>query len=282
MAGRIATVEQAGRGPGAASRSASRLAFALLWFPSGLLLAFILLPLVRMSAAQTWQTMSAVAAMADVRAAIWRSVWSAGLTALVAAALGTPLAFFLAHGSTRFSRVVGALVDLPLAVPHTVAGIALLFIFSRRGLVGALTDPLGLQFWGTEAGIVVAMLFVSVPFMVNSARLGFESIDPRLEKVARTLGAPPIEVFTRVDLPLAWRGILTGVVLTYARSISEIGSVMVLAYYPMTAPVKIYDLYLQTGLVESSAMSVLLLIVTLSTFLVMRSLIDVTWRSGRT
>jgi molybdate/tungstate transport system permease protein len=135
-------------------------------------------------------------------------------------------------------------------------------------VAGILLSHVGLRFWGTTAGIVVAMLFVSVPFMVNSARLGFAAVDLHLEEVARTLGASRMEVFFRIDLPLAWRGILTGVILTYARSISEIGSVMVLAYYPMTAPVKIYDLYLQTGLRESSAAAVLLLIVTLSTFLV--------------
>jgi molybdate/tungstate transport system permease protein len=234
-----------------------------------------------MTFAQTWQTLGSVAAMADVRSAIWLSLQSAGATAAVAGVLGIPLAYLLAHSHRWYGRVIQALVDLPLAVPHTVAGIALLFVFGRKGLVGALTKPIGLEFWGTEAGIIIAMLFVSVPFMVNSARLGFEAVDPRLQKVARTLGVAPLEVFYRVDLPLAWRGILTGLVLTYARSISEIGSVMVLAYYPMTAPVKIYDLYLQTGLRESSAMAVLLLMVTLSTFLVMRFLVDAGWRSGR-
>jgi molybdate/tungstate transport system permease protein len=82
-------------------------------------------------------------------------------------------------------------------------------------------------------------------------------------------------------MPLAWRGILTGVVLTYARAISEIGAVMILAYYPMTAPIKIYDVYLQTGLRESSAIAVLLLIVTLSTFLLMRAFIHASWRPDR-
>jgi molybdate/tungstate transport system permease protein len=277
VAEQIAAPKQAGEG----RRSFGRIAFLLLWFPGGLLLAFILLPLLRMAFAQTWHTLGFVAAIAEVRSAIWLSVQSAGVTAAVAAVLGTPLAYFLARGHAWYVRVIQALVDLPLAVPHTVAGIALLFVFGRRGMIGTLMRPLGLEFWGTEAGIIIAMLFVSVPFMVNSARLGFEGVDPRLQKVARTLGAPPFEVFYRVDLPLAWRGILTGVVLTYARSISEIGSVMVLAYYPMTAPVKIYDLYLQTGLRESSAMAVLLLMVTLSTFLVMRFLVDAGWRSGR-
>lgn len=277
MAGQVRVARPAG----AARRPFDRIAFALLWIPAGLLLAFILLPLLRMASDQSWQLLTSVGGMADVRAAIWLSIRCAALTAIVAAVLGTPLAYILAHKSGWLVRVIEALVDLPLAVPHPVAGIALLFVFGRRGTAGALFQHVGLNFWGTKAGIVVAMLFVSVPFMVNSARLGFAAVDVRLGKVARTLGARPLEVFYRIDLPLAWRGVLTGVVLTYARSISEIGAVMILAYYPMTAPIKIYDLYLQTGLRESSAMAVLLLIITLSTFLVLRALVHASWRSDR-
>ena len=258
-----------------------RMAFACLWIPAGLLLTFILLPLLRMSLAQSWQGLAAVGGMADVRAAIWLSMGCATLTALLAALLGTPLAYLLARKEGWLIRMLEAVIDLPLAVPHTVAGVALLFTFGRMGVAGRLLSHVGLRFWGTAAGIVIAMLFVSAPFMVNSARLGFAAIDLRLEKVARTLGAGPLEVFVRVDLPLAWRGILTGVILTYARSISEIGAVMVLAYYPMTAPIKIYDLYLQTGLRDSSAAAVLLLAVTLSTFLAFRALVHASRESER-
>jgi molybdate/tungstate transport system permease protein len=259
----------------AVGQALDRIAFACLWIPAGLLLSFILLPLLRMTAAQSWQSLALVGGMADVRAAIRLSVGCATLAAVLAALLGIPLAYLMAHRSGWAIRVIEAMVDLPLAVPHTVAGVALLFTFGRTGLAGRLLAPLGLSFWGTSAGIVLAMLFVSVPFMVNAARLGFSAVDVRLEKVARTLGARPLEVFCRIDLPLAWRGILTGVILTYARSISEVGAVIVLSYYPMTAPIKIYDLYLQTGLRDSSAMAVLLLAVTLSSFLVFRAFINV-------
>lgn len=262
----------AARSEGGSRQAFDQIALACFWIPAGLLLTFILLPLLRMIAAQSWQTLTLMGGMPDVRASIWLSVGCATLTALVAALLGTPLAYLLARKDGWLIRVIEAVVDLPLAVPHTVAGVALLFTFGRTGVAGRLLAHVGLRFWGTAAGIVVAMLFVSVPFMVNSARLGFAAVDLHLEEVARTLGASRMEVFFRIDLPLAWRGILTGVILTYARSISEIGSVMVLAYYPMTAPVKIYDLYLQTGLRDSSAAAVLLLIVTLSTFLVLRAI----------
>ncbi len=277
MASGTVVVEQSG----GVRHTLSRALFALLWFPSGILLAFILLPMVQMAAAQSWQTMSNVASMEDVQSSLWLSLECAAITAVAGAVFGTPLAFLLSRRSGRLKRVVEALIDLPLAVPHTVAGIALLFVLGRQGLIGAAAQPFGIQFWGSELGIIAAMMFVSVPFMVDSARLGFESVDPRLEKVARTLGATPIEVLWRVNLPLARRGIWTGVVLAYARSISEIGSVMVLAYYPMTAPVKIYDLYLQSGLRESSAVAVLLLVVSLSTFLVMRFMADRAWGLGR-
>ena len=132
------------------------------------------------------------------------------------------------------------MIDLPLAVPHTVAGIALLDgVRPARRAGRAVPALVGLKFWGTLAGIVVAMLFVSAPYTVNAARIGFAVIDPRLEKIARTLGLNPWRTFLRITLPLARKSIMTGVTLTYARSISEFGAVVILVYYPMTAPVKI-------------------------------------------
>lgn len=237
----------------------------------GLLLAFIALPLLRLYGAQTPDSIMRVAAMAEVRSAILLSVEAALATSLCAALLGVPLAYLLARTSFPGKGLVEAIVDLPLAVPHTVVGIALLFVFGRGGLIGAPVAQLtGFQFWGTAGGIVIAMLYVSAPYAVNAARIGFEAVDPRLEKVARTLGAGRWAVFLQVSLPLAARGIFTGLALTFARSISEFGSVVVLTYYPMTAPVKIYDMFLQFGLADSSAMAALFLAVTLSLFILFR------------
>jgi len=247
---------------------------ALAWIPAVLLFAFILLPLLRMTLAQSPGSLSAVAAMADVRAAIGLSVSTALATTAVAAVLGIPTAYLLSRPAFFGKQLLEAVVDLPLAVPHTVAGIALLFVFGREGIVGFLTSRwLGVSFWGTEAGIVIGMLFVSLPYMVNSARAGFEGIDPRLAKAARTLGATPTQVLARVLLPLALRNILTGMVLTYARGIAEFGAVVLLAFYPMTAPVKIYEMYLESGLDQASSAAVLLLAVVLVSFVVMRFLI---------
>jgi molybdate/tungstate transport system permease protein len=247
--------------------------YLLCWFLGTVLVAFLVVPLIALALSQSGQSLANVARMGDVRDAITLSLEGALLSAAVAALLGVPLAYGLARSTFPGKSVAAALVDLPLAVPHTVAGIALLMVLGRRGVLGEPLQALvGLKFWGTLGGVVAAMVFVSAPYTVNAARIGFEAVDPRLEKIARTLGLGPWRTFARITLPLAWRSIMTGVTLTYARSISEFGAVVILAYYPMTAPVKIYELFLQFGLDQAVSASVLLLAVSLALFLVLRTI----------
>ena len=232
------------------------------------MIGFVLAPLFALSATQTPASLGRVAQMAEVQQAIGLSIEASLIAVIIAALAGVPFAYGLARSQWPGRSVVDAIVDLPIAVPHTVAGIALLIVFGRDELLGAPADALfGLKFWGTLAGIVVAMLFVSLPYAVNAARIGFEAIDPRLPQVARSLGLGPWRTFFRITLPLARREIATGLTLTFARSISEFGAVVIIAYYPMTAPVEIYDLFLRFGLNEAAGMSVLLLIVTLGLFI---------------
>jgi len=260
-------------GEGTRSPARSLSLTLVFWLCGSLLLGFILLPLLRLTASQSAASLQRVAAMEDVRLAIRLSLEGAFLTALLAALFGVPLAYLLARGRFPGRALVAAVVDLPLAVPHTVAGIALLFVLGRDGIIGAPAAALfGIKFWGTLAGIVAAMLFVSIPYTVNAARIGFEAVDPRLEMTARTLGLGPWQVLRRITLPLAWRSIATGLTLTYARAISEFGAVVVLVYYPMSAPVKIYELFLRFGLDDAAAMSVLLLAIALGLFILLRLL----------
>ncbi|HEV8222714.1 MAG TPA: ABC transporter permease [Streptosporangiaceae bacterium] len=245
---------------------------AVMWMLGGLLLAFIVLPIIRLAATSPPGSIRQAAATPAIRDATLLSLQAAAITAAIATVLGVPLAWLLARGSFRGRGLVQAVVDLPLVVPHTVAGIALLFLLGRTGWAGAPAARLGISFYGSQWGIIAAMLFVSAPFAVNSARVAFEGIDPRLEQAARSLGASPWHAFRRITLPLGLRGVLTGAVLVYARSISEFGAVVIIAYYPATAPVQIYNLFLQSGLTQSAAAAVVLLIVALSTFLVFRTL----------
>ncbi len=243
-----------------------------IWLLGGLLVAFIVLPLIRLGSRTAPTDLLAAWREADVRGAILLSVKDAAIAAVVAALGGVPLAYVLARYRFRGSTLLQSVVDLPLAIPHTVVGIALLLVFGRRGWLGQPAGHLGIAFFGSEWGIVAAMLFVSAPFMVDTVRSTIEGVDERYEKVARSLGATPAYTFRRVTFPLAARGVFAGLVLTYARSLSEFGAVALLAYFPMTAPVKVYDLYLQSGLDRSVTAAVLLLLITLSTFLVFRTL----------
>lgn len=243
----------------------------LFWLLGSVLLAIVVLPLIRLALQPSFANLAAAAKDIEVREALWLSIAGAFLAALVSALLGVPLAYILARGRFRGRGLIAALIDLPLSVPHTVAGIALLMVFGRRGIIGEPAAALlGLRFWATLAGIVVAMVFVAAPYTVNSARIGFQAVDPRLEMVARTLGLGPWRVLWRITLPLAWHGIATGLTLTFARAISEFSAVAILVYYPMTAPVKIYELFLRFGLDEAAAAAVLLLALSLGLFVLFR------------
>ena len=245
---------------------------SVMWVLGGLLIAFILLPIVRLATTSSFGSLTHAAETAEIRDAILLSLQDAAITAAIATFVGVPLAYVLVRRRFRGWNLVQAVVDLPLAVPHTVAGIALPFVFGRTGWIGDPASHIGISFYGSQWGIVAAMLFVSAPFAVNSARVALEAIDPNVERAARSLGASPSFSFRRVILPLAAPGIMTGAVLVYARSISEFGAVVIIAFYPVTAPVEVYNLFLQSGLAESASAAVLLLFVSLATFLVLRTL----------
>ncbi len=201
---------------------------------------------------------------------IWLSVYASAIAAFSAFLFGTPLAYLLARKDFPGKNFVARIIDLPMVIPHIAAGIMLYGIFNRSGMVGGLVNEF-LIFEDALPGIVVAMLFVSLPFFVNSARDGFESVDPRLEHVSRTLGQSPWRTFFRVSFPLASSQILTGIILGWARGISEYAAVAIIAYYPKTAPITIRDRFTAYGLSSSRPATILLVTICLITFLVLWS-----------
>ncbi|MBN1134873.1 MAG: ABC transporter permease [Methanosarcinaceae archaeon] len=201
----------------------------------------------------------------------------AGLLATVASFLvGVPAAYILARKEFFGKHVVESVLDIPVVVPHTVAGIALLTIFGSRGLLGGPLESY-IQFRDALPGIVIAMLFVSAPFLTNSAREGFQNIDPRIENAARSLGAPLWKTFLLITLPIASRHLLIGSIMCWARAISEFGAVVMIAYYPMVGPTLIYERFISYGLSESRPIAVLLILVTLTIFIAVR-LLSAGWR----
>ncbi|MFB6171399.1 MAG: ABC transporter permease [Haloarculaceae archaeon] len=216
----------------------------------------------------------------DVQRVLYLGVYGPLLAAILSLGLGIPLAHLLSEGFAG-QQIVESLVDLPLVVPHSVAGIIVLFGFGAKGVFPHLSVL------GTMAGMVLAMTFVSAPYAVNTTREAFETIDDRLEYASRVHGANRWETFRRVTGPLAVRGMITGGVLAWARAVSEFGAVAVVAYsvkffYPPAgkrvtaqhAPVFVYNAYLQGGLDESGAVAFLLLGVSAVIFLIVRYLTD--------
>jgi len=155
-------------------------------------------------------------------------------------------------------------------VPHIAAGIALLFVFGRSSLAGRAFNFIGIDFLDSIAGIVVAMLFVSIPFLINSAKEGFKKVDVRLEKVSRSLGASPWQTFLKVSFPLAWRSIASGSMMMWARGISEFAAVVILAYHPMIASTLIYERFESYGLSYAQPVAVLLILICLVAFILFR------------
>jgi len=239
-----------------------------------LIFLFIIIPLAKMvfSSVSDTETLWETLLDPEVSGAIGLTLFAALISTIVGFFLGIPLAYILARNNFPGKRLVEGLIDVPIVVPHTAAGIALLFVFGRKFFLGEAFEKVGITFVDSFAGIVIAMLFVSIPFLIDSAKEGFKKVDVRLEKVARTLGASPWQAFFRITFPLAWRSILTGNIMMWARGISEFGAVIILAYHPMIAPVLVYERFETYGLDYARPVAVLLILVSVIVFIVLRTL----------
>jgi molybdate/tungstate transport system permease protein len=206
----------------------------------------------------------------EVQSSIWLTLWVSFSATFFFAVGAIPLAWLLARKRFPLKNVVQGIIDLPIVLPHTAAGIAILGFISRDGFLGKVANSVGLTLINNPAGIALAMAFVSLPFLINSARDGFAAVPERLEKAALTLGASRSRVFFTISLPLAWRSIITGFVMMFARGMSEFGAVVIIAYHPMIAPVLIYERFSSFGLKYARPASVVFIIVALIVFILLR------------
>lgn len=182
--------------------------------------------------------------------ALLTSLLTATITTAIVTLLGTPLAYLLARRRGVISRLLLALMALPLALPPLMSGMLLLYV------VGPLTVPgelFGGQLTDTHAGIVLAQTFVAAPFLIIAARAAFAAVDPALEDVAATLGHGRIARFTKVAIPAALPGIGAGMMLTWLRAFGEFGATLILAYHPYSLPVFTYVQFDETGLPATMA-----------------------------
>ena len=241
-------------------------------FLSSLVLLFLIAPLLGLFLNTGSDELFATANEKVVQDSILLTVWVSFAATFFFAIGAIPFAWLLARKNFPFKSVVQGIIDLPVVLPHTAAGIALLGFISRDGLLGKAASSVGLNLVNNPAGIALAMAFVSLPFLINSARDGFAAIPERLEKAALNLGANRTRVFITISLPLAWRSIITGFVMMFARGMSEFGAVVIIAYHPMIAPVLIYDRFSSFGLKYARPAAVLFIIVALVVFTLLRLL----------
>jgi molybdate/tungstate transport system permease protein len=241
-------------------------------FLGGLVLLFILAPLLGMVFATPLSSLFETAREGDVQRSIWLTIWVSMSATVVFGLAAIPFSWLLARKSFFGKKLVMGIIDLPIVIPHTAAGIAVLGVVSRDSVIGKLGSSIGLDFVGHPAGIALAMAFVSLPFLINAARDGFASVPERLEKAALTLGASPTRVFFTISLPLAWRNILSGAILMFARGMSEFGAVIIIAYHPMVAPVLIYERFGSFGLNYARPAAILFIVVSLLVFIGLRML----------
>jgi molybdate/tungstate transport system permease protein len=241
----------------------SRLATVAVALAASVLLLFLAAPLVELVVAGGSQGLRALSSDPELRDALLLTAATATTATLLGLLGGTPIAYLLARRAFPGRSALAALLDLPVLIPHPVAGIAILLALGRRTAIGSLLMAAGLRITGTPAGIVSAMLFVACPLYLSAARETFERVDARFETVARTLGDPPWRVFRRVTLPLASRGLVAAAVIMWARAVSEFGAIVILTYNPKVASVLSYDRFTTTGLPGALPVAAVLVVLAL-------------------
>jgi ABC-type sulfate/molybdate transport systems ATPase subunit/ABC-type sulfate transport system permease component len=225
-------------------------------------------------------------AQADWSALKQRALWQATEVSFASATLATlliglggiPLGYYLARRTGPASRVLGFVVQFPLALPPLVAGVLLLFLFGPYTLLGGWAAAAGLPLTDSFAGVVLAEAFVAAPFLIVAARSAFLSVDRDLEHVAATLGRHASARFFKVSLPLAWPTILAGLLLAWLRAIGEFGATVMVAYHPYSLPVYTFVSFGSQGL---SAMLPILLPTLLSAFVIVAAVAILRYRHVR-
>jgi molybdate transport system permease protein len=174
-------------------------------------------------------TLAEIAGSPAIIDALTLSLITTSASLVLTVLLGGPLAYVLARRRFRGAWVVETIVDLPIVLPPAVAGLALLLLFGRRGIIGGALDDLGIDIPFTTAAVVLAQVFVAAPFFIRSARTGLAGVDRDLEDAARVDGAAERDVIARVTLPLASSALAAGLVMCWARALGEFGATIMFA-----------------------------------------------------
>lgn len=235
-----------------------------IYAPAAIGLAFLVIPLVAMLARVSWGDFPSLITSESSLAALRLSLVTAAISTLICLVVGLPLALVLARTQIPGRAALRVLILLPLVLPPVVSGIALLYTFGRRGLIGEHLEVLGIQIAFSTVAVVMAQAFVSLPFLVITLEGALRTAGQRYESVAATLGAPPTTVLRRITIPLILPGLFAGLVLSFARALGEFGATLTFAGsiegVTRTLPLEIY-LQRESDAAAAIALSVLLMLV---------------------
>jgi molybdate transport system permease protein len=216
----------------------------------------------------------AVAGSSAVLAALGLSLATTAVSLVLTVSVGLPLAFVLARRTFRGKWLVEAIVDLPIVLPPAVAGLALLLVFGRRGVLAGPLELAGIDIAFTTAAVILAQTFVSAPFFVRAARTGIAGVDRDLEDAARADGASELQVFRLVTLPLAAASLAAGLVMSWARSLGEFGATIMFAGNvegrTQTLPLVVYAQFQAGDLDTSIAAAAILVVAALGVLIAVR------------
>ena len=208
------------------------------------MLLFIVLPLAALFMRTSLQDILVNLNETQVAKAVGLSLVTSLITTVVTMLFGTPVALLLAQRRFRFYRLVDTLIDLPTVLPPAVAGVALLMAFGRRGIFGGWLADAGVSIPFTQVAVVMAQTFIAAPLYIKAATLGFAGVNPELLQAAALDGANRWQIFRGVVLPLSWMGVMSGLVMTWARAMGEFGATIIFAgNFPgrtQTMPLAIY------------------------------------------
>jgi molybdate/tungstate transport system permease protein len=224
----------------------------------GLLLLNLVLPITNLLIHADWSGWMASLREQSASKALWVSMLTSAMAVVIMTLLGVPLGYVLARGHLPFKPFWISLVFLPMVVPDLAGGILLLQTFGPYGMIGHPLEAWNITLMNNMAGIVLAQLFVSAPFVIVSALSGFASVDPKLEMAAATLGDSQWYIFWRISLPLAWPGIAAGITLAWIRALGEFGATLIVAYNPHTLPVYMWVKFESNGLTGALPVAFLL------------------------
>ena len=245
--------------------------------PAAVAAVFLGLPVVTLVVRSVLDgSLARMAATSAILSALGLSLATTAASLALTVAIGLPLAIVLARRSFRGKGLVEVVVDLPIVLPPSVAGLALLLVLGRRGLLGAPLHDAGIDIAFTTVAVVLAQTFVSAPFFVRSARAGIAAVDRDLEDAARVDGATERQLFLRITAPLAGGALAAGLVMSWARSLGEFGATIMFAGNlegrTQTLPLVVYSEFQAGNLDASIAAAAILVVAALGVLIAVRVL----------